>query len=89
MPASSEVIVLMPPAVALHARPAASFVKTAIRFRSRVTVAAGNKSADAKSILAVLALGATGGTRLTLSAEGEDASAALDALATCVAALVE
>lgn len=89
MPASSEVSVFMPAAVALHARPAASFVKTAMRFRSRVTVAAGSKAADAKSILAVLALGATGGTRLTLSAEGEDAPAALDALASCVAALVE
>ena len=89
MPASSEVSVFMPAAVALHARPAASFVKTAMRFRSHVTVAAGSKAADAKSILAVLALGATGGTRLTLSAEGEDAPAALDALASCVAALVE
>lgn len=79
----------MPPAVALHARPAARFVKTAMRFRSRVTVAVGDKAADAKSILAVLALGATGGTSLTLSAEGEDSGAALDALVTCVAALVE
>ena len=89
MPASSEVVVSMPPAVALHARPAANFVKTAMRFRARVTVAAAGKAADAKSILAVLALGATGGTELTLSAEGDDAGAALDALATCVAGLVE
>lgn len=79
----------MPPAVALHARPAASFVKTALTFRSRVTVAVPGKAADAKSILAVLALGATGGTQLKLSAEGEDADAALHALATCVAGLAE
>lgn len=89
MPASSEVVVAMPTAVALHARPAATFVKTAMRFQSRVTVAASGKAADAKSILAVLALGATGGTQLTLSAVGEDADAALDALATCVSGLVE
>ena len=89
MPASSEVRVDMPAAVALHARPAASFVKTAMRFRSRVTVGVDGKTADAKSILAVLALGATGGTQLTLSAEGEDADAALDALATCVSGLLE
>src|SRR5438105_1321578 len=74
---------------ARSARPAANFVKTAIRFRSRVTVGVNGKIADAKSILAVLALGATGGTVLKLNAEGEDASAALDALAACVSGLVE
>lgn len=89
MPASSEVTVVMPSAVALHARPAANFVKTAMRFRSRVTVGVNGKSADAKSILAVLALGATGGTPLRLNAEGDDAELALDALATCVSGLVE
>lgn len=87
--ASSEVAVALPKAVALHARPAATFVKTALRFRSHVTVAVNGKAADAKSILAVLALGATGGTVLNLSASGEDAPAALDALAACVSGLVE
>jgi phosphocarrier protein len=60
-----------------------------MRFRARVTVGANGKTADAKSILAVLALGATGGTVLSVNAEGEDAPAALDALIACVAALVE
>jgi phosphotransferase system HPr (HPr) family protein len=86
---SSEASIALPDAVALHARPAATFVKTAMRFRSRVTVSANGKAADAKSILAVLALGATGGTTLHLDAEGEDATSALDALAACVAGLVE
>ena len=89
MQASSESSVALPEAVALHARPAANFVKTAMRFRSRVSVGVNGKVADAKSILAVLALGATGGTMLNLSAEGEDAAAALDALAACVTGLVE
>lgn len=89
VPASSEVAVALPSAVALHARPAATFVKTALRFRSHLTVGANGKFADAKSILAVLALGATGGTILNLSAEGEDAPAALDALAACVSGLAE
>jgi len=88
-PANSEVAVILPPEVALHARPAATFVKTAMRFRSRVTVGVNGRTADAKSILAVLALGATGGTTLRLDAEGEDAPAALDALAACVAGLSE
>lgn len=86
---SSEARVSLPAAVALHARPAATFVKTAMRFRSRVTVGAGGRVADAKSILAVLSLGAKGGTSLDLNAEGEDAPAALDALSACVTGLVE
>lgn len=89
MPASSDVIVTLPSGVALHARPAANFVKTAMKFRSRLRVGANGKTADCKSILAVLAIGATGGTMLTLQAEGEDAPAALDALAACVTSLTE
>ncbi|HKC82779.1 MAG TPA: HPr family phosphocarrier protein, partial [bacterium] len=67
--ASSESTVALPEGVALHARPAAAFVKTALRFRSRLTVGSDGKVADAKSILAVLGLGAIGGTVLRLSAE--------------------
>ena len=89
VPASSESTVALPAGVALHARPAATFVKTALRFRSRVTVGIDGKVADAKSILAVLALGAVGGTVLRLNAEGEDAPDALAALTSCVSGLVD
>lgn len=89
VPASSESTVALPQGVALHARPAATFVKTALRFRSRVTVRSNGKTADAKSILAVLALGAVGGTTLRLRADGEDSSDALAALEMCVSGLVE
>jgi phosphocarrier protein HPr len=89
VPASSEVMVALPEGVALHARPAGAFVKTALRFTSRLSVASDGKVANAKSILAVLALGARGGTMLQLSAEGDDAAAALDALASCVSNLSE
>ena len=88
-PASSESTVSLPAGVALHARPAATFVKTALKFRARVTVGSDGKVADAKSILAVLALGAQGGSLLRLTAEGEDAPDALNALASCVSGLVE
>jgi phosphotransferase system HPr (HPr) family protein len=79
--------VLLPEAVALHARPAGVFVRMAMQFRARITVGSAGREADAKSILKVLALGATGGTPLSLRAEGEDAEAALAALADCVANL--
>jgi phosphotransferase system HPr (HPr) family protein len=87
--ASSETTAFLPAGVDLHARPAAQFVKTAMRFESSVTVAAGEREADAKSILAVLALGARRGTLLRLTAEGGDAAVAVETLAACIAGLEE
>jgi phosphotransferase system HPr (HPr) family protein len=89
VPGSSETTVALPDAVALHARPAANFVRAAMGFQSTITVGAGDREADAKSLLAVLALGAKAGTTLRLSADGEDAAEALDALSGCLAGLVE
>ena len=43
--------------------------------------------ANAKSLLAVLGLGAKRGTTLRLSADGDDAAAAVDALSGCVVEL--
>jgi phosphocarrier protein HPr len=79
---SSELQITLPAGVALHARPAGSFVKAALGFKSRITVSHGDKEADAKSILAVLALGADSGSEIRVKAEGEDADAALEAVRT-------
>jgi phosphocarrier protein HPr len=68
----------------LHARAAARFVHTANRFRSRITVARDGRSMDGKSILGILLLAASQGTRLLVSAEGEDEAPAVEALATLV-----
>ena len=68
----------------LHARAAARFVHVANRFRSRVTVTRGSKAMDGKSILGILLLAASHGTRLTLSAEGDDEERAIAALAELV-----
>ena len=90
MPASSEAAAegvasaRLPTDVALHARPAALFVRTAMGFNSEIELTAGDRSADAKSLMAVLALGATGGTELGLRAKGSDATAAVDTLAACI-----
>ena len=89
MQTSSELVVALPAEVDLHARPAAEFVRTAIGFNSKLTVAAGDREADAKSLLAILALGAKRGSTLRLTADGDDAGAALDALGTCLAGLSE
>jgi phosphocarrier protein HPr len=77
---SNGVVVKLPDAVDLHARPAADFVRTAMGFAATIQVGANGREADAKSLLTVLALGAKGGTELRLTAEGDDAGAALAAM---------
>ena len=68
----------------LHARPAHQIVKTATQFKSSVKIVKGKESSDAKSILDLLILNAASGTKLRLEASGEDAQAAIDALAQLV-----
>jgi phosphotransferase system HPr (HPr) family protein len=85
--ASSETVVDLPAEVDLHARPAANFVRAAMRFDAEITVAADDREADAKSLIAVLALGARGGSTLHLSAHGTDADRALEDLAICIGSL--
>jgi len=60
--------------VGLHARPASMFVQAATATGLPVTIAKeGQTPVDARSILAVMALGAKNGDVVTLSAEGEGA----------------
>jgi len=61
----------------LHARPAAEFVTLAATFRVPVTV----NGRDAASLLAIMGLGLTRGAQVELSANGEGAKVAVDALA--------
>jgi phosphocarrier protein HPr len=86
--ASSEaVLVTLPDGVDLHARPAADFVRAAMGFSASIQVGSGDREADAKSLLSVLALGAKRGTELRLTATGDDADAALAAMRERVATL--
>jgi phosphocarrier protein HPr len=89
VPPSSETTATLPPGVDLHARPAAHFVRTALGFSSRIAFATGDREADAKSLLSVLALGAKAGTTLRLRADGDDGPLAVEALGRCVAALTD
>jgi phosphocarrier protein len=75
-----EVNVTITNATGLHARPAAMFVQKAGGFKSKVKLAGNGKVADAKSILAVMGMGLAKGTVLTISAEGEDEAACVQAL---------
>jgi phosphotransferase system HPr (HPr) family protein len=78
---------MLPPDVPLHARPAAEPVRAAARLPVTVTLSANGKRANAKSILEVLALGATGGTVVTLTASGAGAAKAVASLRTLVESL--
>jgi multiphosphoryl transfer protein len=73
----------------LHARPAAQFVRTASRFESQVTISAGDRSADAKSLIALLGLTIRPQSQVTLAANGPDADAALAALLVELGSAVE
>jgi len=64
----------------LHARPATLLVQTASRFAAEITIGRDGHVSDGKSIIGVLMLGAGPGTRLNLTARGEDAQQALDAV---------
>jgi phosphotransferase system HPr (HPr) family protein len=72
MSRSSERTIVLPDD--LHARPAGQFSKTAAGFAAKVTVAAGDREVDARSVLMVMGLGATKGTEVTVRAEGDDAA---------------
>jgi phosphotransferase system HPr (HPr) family protein len=85
---SSELtLVRLPESVALHARPAGVFVRTAAAFTASIEVEANGKRANGKSILEILGLGADGGTELAISASGDDAVEAVAELASLVAGL--
>lgn len=83
-----ERTVVIGSAVGLHARPAARFTTAvAASAPTRVTLTdASGRTVDAASILGVLSLGIPYGATVTLRAEGPDAAAVLDALASLLAA---
>ena len=79
MPESSESITLSGD---LHARPAGAVAVAAGRFDAAVSVTAGSRTVDAKSVLGIMGLGATSGQQVTVSADGPDAAEAVAALIT-------
>jgi phosphotransferase system HPr (HPr) family protein len=65
----------------LHARPAGALSVAAAQFSSAVQLAVADSApADAKSVLAVMQLGASSGQQVTVRAIGPDARNAVDAL---------
>ena len=67
--------------VGLHARPATFFVQKANSFKCSIWVEKDDCRVNAKSLLGVLSLGITRGTKITLIADGEDEVLAVAGLA--------
>ncbi|HET9453281.1 MAG TPA: HPr family phosphocarrier protein [Gemmatimonadaceae bacterium] len=65
----------------LHARPAAEIVKTAAKFKCDITIVRDELEVNGKSIMGVMMLAAEYGSTILIRAEGDDAQAAVDALA--------
>lgn len=61
----------------MHARPAAMFVKTANRFSCDIFVEKDGERVNGKSIMGLMMLAAGPGSKLTVHANGHDASQAL------------
>lgn len=70
----------------LHARATAKFVQCCERFDAAITVTKDDETVGGSSIMGILTLGAAQGTSIRVAASGPQAEAALDALATLVAA---
>ena len=70
--------------VGLHARPATYFIQKANEFKSGIWVEKEERRVNAKSLLGVLSMGIMDGSTISLIADGEDETEALEALAKLV-----
>ena len=64
----------------LHNKQATYFVQKANEFESNVWLESESRKMNAKSLLGIMSLGVTTGTRVVLSASGSDETAAVEAL---------
>ena len=69
----------------LHARAAAKFVTLAASFASDIKIARNGQQVNGKSIMGVMMLAASRGCEITISADGNDETGAIDSLAELVA----
>ena len=68
----------------LHASASAKFVNMAETFNAQISVSRGDEAVNATSIMGLMMLGASIDTNITITAKGQDAEAAIDALAALV-----
>jgi phosphotransferase system HPr (HPr) family protein len=81
--ASHEIAVVLP--ANLHARPAGQLARAAAGFTGAIQLEHSGRTVNPTGVLAVMALGATAGSTVTVRAEGPDADQAVTALAEILA----
>lgn len=64
----------------LHTRPSTELVRCASSFKAQIFLSYQDLTVNAKSLLGILMLAAHRGSKIHIEAEGEDASAAVQAL---------
>ena len=66
--------------IGIHARPASKIVQTAGKFESNISFKTNDKTANAKSVINLMALGAKFDTEVQIIAEGSDEEKAIESL---------
>lgn len=69
-----------PEPTGLHARTAGLLMKIIMGYKARVDVSANGRTADGRSLLGLMGLGASAGTPLTIRAEGPEEEQVLSAI---------
>ena len=64
----------------VHARPAGLLVKLAKQYTSAITIEKNGKTCDMRKLMAVMGMGIRQGETITVTAEGEDEAAAIEAV---------
>jgi len=76
----TEQVITISNRAGIHARPAAILVQSAKDFKANIYFEKDNEKINAKSIMGILTLAAAYGTKLRISAEGEDEKQAVETL---------
>lgn len=66
--------------IGLHARPASIVVQEANKFESDFTITSGEKTANLKSIMSVMAMGVKNNEEVTIEANGADSEKAISSI---------
>lgn len=62
----------------LHARPASILATTASQYKCNITLIAGDKKINAKSVLNIMSAGFKGNSEITIECDGEDENEAME-----------
>jgi len=68
----------------LHARAAAKLTGVSGRFSCTIELTANGKTVDCKSVMSLMLLAASKGTEITITTDGDDETAAMEAVSTLI-----